>query len=130
MQGPREVTQLLIRWGNGHREALTELTPLVYSELRRLANHYFRSERPDHTLQPTGLVHEAYLRLIDQTGVRWQNRAHFFGIAANLMRQILVNDALSHRAAKRGGTAVKITLDEQLRDFFWTLHHDAITHVC
>jgi RNA polymerase sigma factor (TIGR02999 family) len=112
VQGPKEVTQLLIRWSNGHREALTELTPLVYSSLRRLANHYFRSERPDHTLQPTGLVHEAYLRLIDQTGVRWQNRAHFFGIAANLMRQILVNDALSHRAAKRGGNAVKITLDE------------------
>ena len=112
VQGPREVTQLLIRWSNGHREALTELTPLVYSELRRLANHYLRSERPDHTLQPTGLVHEAYLRLIDQTSVRWQNRAHFFGIAANLMRQILVNHALSHRAAKRGGTAVKITLDE------------------
>ena len=112
VQGPREVTQLLIRWSNGHREALTELTPLVYNELRGLANHYLRSERPDHTLQPTGLVHEAYLRLIDQTSVRWQNRAHFFGIAANLMRQILVNHALSHRAAKRGGTAVKITLDE------------------
>jgi len=112
VHGPKEVTQLLIRWSNGHREALTELTPLVYSELRRLANHYFRSERPDHTLQPTALVHEAYLRLVDQTSVRWENRAHFFGIAANLMRQILVNHALSHRAAKRGGTAVKLTLDD------------------
>ncbi|MCI0420855.1 MAG: sigma-70 family RNA polymerase sigma factor [Acidobacteria bacterium] len=112
VQGPREVTELLIRWSNGHGEALTELTPLVYSELRRLANHYFRRERPDHTLQPTALVHEAYLRLIDQTNVRWQNRAHFFGTAANLMRQILVNHALSHQAAKRGGTAVKLSLDE------------------
>lgn len=109
---PKEVTQLLIRWSNGHGEALTELTPLVYHELRRLANHHLRRERPDHTLQPTALVHEAYLRLIDQTTVRWQNRAHFFGIAANLMRQILVNHALSRKAAKRGGTAVKLTLDE------------------
>jgi len=112
VHGPREVTQLLIRWSNGHGEALTELTPLVYDELRRLANHYLRRERPDHTLQPTALVHEAYLRLVDQTNVRWQNRAHFFGIAANLMRQILVNHALSQRAAKRGGTAVKLTLEE------------------
>ncbi|MCI0627172.1 MAG: sigma-70 family RNA polymerase sigma factor [Acidobacteria bacterium] len=112
VQDPKEITHLLIRWSNGQREALTELTPLVYSELRRLANHYFRSERADHTLQPTGLVHEAYLRLIDQTSIRWQNRAHFFGIAANLMRQILVNHALSHQAAKRGGTLVKLTLDD------------------
>jgi len=91
---------------------LEELMPLVYDELRRLAAHYLRHERPDHTLQPTALVHEAYLRLVDQTQVRWQNRAHFFGIAANLMRQILVNHALSHRASKRGGTAIKLTLDE------------------
>ena len=111
-QSSKEITQLLIDWGDGHREVLAGLMPLVYDELRRLANHYLRSERPDHTLQPTALVHEAYLRLIDQTRVRCQNRAHFFGIAANLMRQILVNHALSHRAAKRGGAAVKLTLDE------------------
>jgi RNA polymerase sigma factor (TIGR02999 family) len=109
---PQQVTQLLIDWSSGHQEALTELMPVVYDELRRLAGHYLRRERPDHTLQPTALVHEAYLRLIDQTGVRWQNRAHFFGIAANLMRQILVNHALSHKAAKRGGAEVKLPLDE------------------
>jgi RNA polymerase sigma factor (TIGR02999 family) len=110
--GSKEITQLLIDWGDGHREVLAGLMPLVYDELRRLANHYLRSERPDHTLQPTALVHEAYLRLIDQTRVHCQNRAHFFAIAANLMRQILVNHALSHRAAKRGGAAVKLALDD------------------
>jgi RNA polymerase sigma factor (TIGR02999 family) len=109
---PKEVTQLLIAWSSGQQEALTKLMPLVYDELRRLANHYFRRERLNHTLQPTALVHEAYLRLIDQTNVRWQNRAHFFGIAANLMRQILVNHALSHQAAKRGGTAVRLALED------------------
>jgi RNA polymerase sigma factor (TIGR02999 family) len=83
------VTQLLLDWSNGHQEARDELIPLVYDELRRVASHYLRRERPDHTLQPTALVHEAYLRLVDQTKVRWQSRAHFFGIAANLMRQIL-----------------------------------------
>ncbi len=108
----KEITQLLVKWSNGHQEALEKLMPLVYEELRRLAAHYLRHERPDHTLQPTALVHEAYLRLVDQTQVRFQNRAHFFGIASNLMRQILVNHALAHRAAKRGGTAFKLTLDE------------------
>jgi RNA polymerase sigma factor (TIGR02999 family) len=108
----KDLTQLLAEWRSGHQEALTELMPLVYDELRRLASHYLRRERPDHTLQPTALVHEAYLRLIDQTSIRWQNRAHFFGIAANLMRQILINHAHSRRAAKRGGTAFKLTLDE------------------
>jgi RNA polymerase sigma factor (TIGR02999 family) len=108
----KEITQMLVAWSNGRQEVLEELMPLVYDELRRLAAHYLRHERPDHTLQPTALVHEAYLRLVDQTQVRWQNRAHFFGIAANLMRQILVNHALSHRASKRGGTAIKLTLDE------------------
>jgi len=105
----KEITQMLVAWSNGRQEVLEELMPLVYDELRRLAAHYLRHERPDHTLQPTALVHEAYLRLVDQTQVRWQNRAHFFGIAANLMRQILVNHALSHRASKRGGTAIKLT---------------------
>jgi RNA polymerase sigma factor (TIGR02999 family) len=108
----KEITQMLVEWSNGREEALTELMPAVYDELRRLAAHYLRRERPDHTLQPTALVHEAYLRLVDQTQVRWQNRAHFFGIAAKLMRQILVNHALAHRAAKRSGTAIKLTLDE------------------
>src|SRR5262249_47500685 len=113
MRGPaREITEMLVDWSNGHQEVLTDLMPVVYDELRRLAAHYLRQERPDHTLQPTALVHEAYLRLVDQTQVRWQNRAHFFGIAANLMRQILVNHALAHRAAKRGGTALKLTLEE------------------
>jgi RNA polymerase sigma factor (TIGR02999 family) len=108
----KEITEMLLEWSNGRQEVLHELTPLVYDELRRLAAHHLRRERPDHTLQPTALVHEAYLRLVDQTQVRWQNRAHFFGIAAHLMRQILVNHALAHRAAKRGGTALKLTLEE------------------
>lgn len=108
----KEITQMLVEWSNGHQEVLEQLMPLVYDELRRLAAYYFYRERSDHTLQPTALVHEAYLRLVDQTKVRWQNRAHFFGIAAHLMRQILVNHALSHRAAKRGGTALRLTLDE------------------
>jgi RNA polymerase sigma factor (TIGR02999 family) len=111
-RSPREITQILLEWSNGRQEVLHELMPLVYDELRRLAAHYLRREHPDHTLQPTALVHEAYLRLVDQTQVRWQNRAHFFGIAANLMRQILVNQALNHQAAKRGGTAFRLTLDE------------------
>ena len=106
------ITQLLVEWSSGREEARDKLIPLVYDELRRLADGYLRRERPDHTLQPTALVHEAYLRLVDQTNVRWQNRAHFFGIAAHLMRQILVNHALSHRAAKHGGTASKLSLDE------------------
>src|SRR3989442_15856929 len=115
-RSPREITQILLEWSNGRQEVLHELMPLVYDELRRLAAHYLRRERPDHTLQPTALVHEAYLRLVDQTQVRWQNRAHFFGIAANLMRQILVNHALNRQAAKRGGTAFRLTLDEAAAD--------------
>jgi RNA polymerase sigma factor (TIGR02999 family) len=109
---PKEITQLLVDWSSGRQEVLQELMPLVYDELRRLAARYLRYERPDHTLQPTALVHEAYLRLVDQSQVRWRNRAHFFGIAANLMRQILVNHALSHRAAKRGGSVLRVTLDD------------------
>ena len=109
---PGEVTQWLIAWSNGDRAALDKLMPLVYDELHRLAHQHMRRERVGHTLQTTALVHEAYLRLVDQTQVRWQNRAHFFGIAANLMRQILVNYALSHRAAKRGGATYKVTLNE------------------
>ncbi len=86
--------------------------PVVYGELRRLAQHYLRRERPDHTLQATALVHEAYLRLVDQRAVTWQNRAHFFGVAAQLMRRILVDHARRHHAAKRGGTALKVSLND------------------
>jgi RNA polymerase sigma factor (TIGR02999 family) len=94
---------MLVDCTRGDKEALDQLMPLVYEELRRLATRYLRRERPDHTLQPTALVHEAYLRLIDQGRVKWQNRAHFVGIAATMMRRVLINHALSHRAAKRGG---------------------------
>ncbi|MDX6306314.1 MAG: hypothetical protein QOI77_3283 [Blastocatellia bacterium] len=107
-----DVTQMLISYGQGNREALDALLPLVYDELRVIARSYLRQERPDHTLQPTGLVHEAYLRLINQQRVDWRNRAQFFGLAANMMRRILVNHAESKRAQKRGGGAEKITLDE------------------
>jgi RNA polymerase sigma factor (TIGR02999 family) len=107
---PGDVTLLLLAWSNGNREALEDLLPVVYRELRRIAAAYFRHERPDHTLQPTGLVHEAYLRLIDQQRARWQNRAQFFGVAAQLMRRILVDHARTRAAAKRGGGAPLVTL--------------------
>ncbi len=106
------VTQLLVRWRDGDREALEALMPLVYDELRRLAHHYLRQERSDHTLQSTALVHEAYLRLAGQNPPQWQNRAHFFGIAAHIMRQILVEYARGRSAAKRGGIACRLTLDD------------------
>jgi RNA polymerase sigma factor (TIGR02999 family) len=106
------VTELLVRWRGGDREALEELMPLVYEELRRLAHHYLRQERTDHTLQSTALVHEAYLRLARENAPQWQNRAHFFGIAAHIMRQILVEYARGRSAAKRGGNALTLTLDE------------------
>jgi RNA polymerase sigma factor (TIGR02999 family) len=108
------VTQLLVRWREGDREALEALMPLVYDELRRLAHHYLRQERSDHTLQSTALVHEAYLRLAGQNPPQWQNRAHFFGIAAHIMRQILVEYARGRGAAKRGGSACRVTLDESI----------------
>ena len=104
----REVTALLRDWSGGDRAALERLMPLVYQELRRLAASYLRVERPDHTLQPTALVHEAYLRLVDQRGVNWQNRAHFFGIAAQMMRRILVDHARRRQAAKRDATALRL----------------------
>jgi len=109
-----QVTQLLVRWRGGDREALNALMPIVYADLRRMARQYLQRERSDHTLQSTALVHEAYVRLIGQKLPDWQNRAHFFGVAARLMRQILVEYARSHQAAKRGGTVCKITLDEEL----------------
>ena len=107
-----QVTELLVRWRGGDREALDALMPVVYSELHRLARSYLQRERPDHTLQSTALVNEAYVRLIGQNLPQWQNRAHFFGVAAQLMRQILVDYARSHRADKRGGGAFKLTLGD------------------
>ena len=109
---PEEITQLLIAWNQGDQQARDELAPLVYDELRRIARSYLRRERRDHTLQPTALVNEAYIRLIDQSRVNWQNRAHFFGAAARLMRQILINHAEARRAAKRGGEAERISLSD------------------
>src|ERR1044071_1217294 len=101
----RQVTELLAAWGGGDREALDELLPLVYDELRRLARRYMRGERPGNTLQTSALINEAYLRLVDQREVRWQNRAHFYGIAARLMRRILVDHARARRYQKGGGGA-------------------------
>jgi len=109
---PQRVTQLLANWSHGDDAALTELTPLVYEDLRRLAHRHMGGQRPDHTLQTTALVHEAYLRLADQTNPNWQTRAHFFAVAARAMRQILVDYAKSYRAQKRGGGGLKIELDE------------------
>ena len=105
-----DVTRLLVAWGNGDRAALDRLMPLVYEELRRLARHYMSRERPGHTLQTTALVNEAYLRLVDQEELRLENRAHFFGIAARLMREILVDHARSRQAAKRGGGQYRLSL--------------------
>jgi RNA polymerase sigma factor (TIGR02999 family) len=104
MDKPENVTQLLIKWADGDQAALDKLMPLVYSELRRLARNYLRRERQNHTLQPTALVNEAYLKLVDQRNARWQNRSQFYGVAAQLMRRILVDHARQHQAAKRGGS--------------------------
>src|SRR5205807_2747850 len=100
---PKAVTQLLEAWGHGDDAARDELMSVVYQELHRLAHHYMKRESPGHTLQTSALVNEAFLRLVDQKNVKWQNRAHFFGIAAQLMRRILVDYARSRRYAKRGG---------------------------
>jgi len=106
---------MLQEWSNsGNREALDRLMPVVYDELRRQAGRYLKHERQGHTLQTTALVHEAYVRLIDQAGVQWQNRAHFYAIAAEMMRRILVDHARKRGAAKRGGDAVRVTLNEAL----------------
>ena len=109
-----DVTRLLSDWSNGDRRALDELLPLVYDELRHLANAYLKRERDSHTLQSTALVHEAFLRLVNQHEVQWQGRAHFFGIAAQMIRRILVDHARAQRAAKRGAGAVRIELGEEL----------------
>ncbi|PYK56244.1 MAG: RNA polymerase subunit sigma-70 [Verrucomicrobia bacterium] len=108
----QRVTELLARWSQGDDAALAELTPLVYQELRRIAHHHMGGQRPDHTLQTTALINEVYLRLADQTNPRWQNRAHFFAVAARAMRQILVSYARNQQAQKRGRGAVRIELDE------------------
>lgn len=109
-----QVTQLLRFWSEGDQKALEKLIPLVYAELHRLARGYMRGERQGHTLQTTALINEAFIRLIEWKNVSWQNRAHFFGISARLMRQVLVDIARSHRRAKRGGDASQVTLNEAL----------------
>jgi RNA polymerase sigma factor (TIGR02999 family) len=110
MDSPSEITDLLIRWGNGDQAALERLAPLVERKLHELAHYYMLRENPGHTLQTTALVNEAYLRLIDQNRVQWQNRAHFYGIAAQMMRRILLNHARDQKRAKRGGGAVHVSL--------------------
>ena len=111
-ESPIDVTMLLRDVSSGSQSALEKLVPVVYEELRRLAASYLRQERSDHTLQATALVHEAYLRLVDQRNTNWKNRNHFFGVAAHLMRRVLLIHARDRRAVKRGGTAQKISLDE------------------
>ena len=111
---PNEISQLLYAWSDGNREALDALLPLVYDELRRQAHRFLRRERQNHTLQTTALIHEAYLKLIEQNRVNWQNRAHFFAISANLMRRILVNYAKAKHRVKRGGVGENLPLDETI----------------
>jgi RNA polymerase sigma factor (TIGR02999 family) len=111
-RSPRQVTQLLNDWSDGDSAALDELMPIVYGELRSLAAHYLRRERADHTLQPTALVHEAYFRLVNQNEVHWQSRAHFFGVAAQMMRRVLIDHARFHHRAKRGAGLLKVELDQ------------------
>jgi RNA polymerase sigma factor (TIGR02999 family) len=111
---PKDVTQLLVDWSKGDQEALNNLTPLVYDELHRLASRYLRRERPNHTLQTTALVHEAYLRLVHEKNGNWQNRVQFFAVASRLMRHILVDYARGRNAAKRGGDYTKVSFDEQM----------------
>jgi len=109
-----DVTALLVDWSNGDQQALEDLMPLVYGELRRLAASYLRRERPSNTLQSTMLVHEAFLRLVNQRDVQWKSRAHFYGIAAQMIRRILVDHFRQHQAGKRGAGAVKLELDDAM----------------
>ncbi len=109
-----EITQMLMELTDGNHDVVDRILPHIYDELRRLAGSYLRRERPDHTLQPTALVHEAYMKLIDQKRVKWQNRAHFFGIAAQVMRRILMDHARKHLAGKRGGNADVLPLEEEI----------------
>lgn len=108
---PNDVTRLLLNWSEGNSSALDQLLPIVYSELRKIASGYLRKERAGHTLQPTALIHEAYLRLVDQNIPKWENRAHFYGVAARLMRQILVDHARMRGSARRGGDQKKISIE-------------------
>jgi RNA polymerase sigma-70 factor, ECF subfamily len=112
--GPRQITELLLAWNEGEERALERLVPLVHDELHRLAHRYMAGERSDHPLQTTALVNEAYLRLVDSSRVRWQNRAHFFAVSAQLMRRILVDFARARHKLKRGGGAVQVSLDDAL----------------
>jgi RNA polymerase sigma factor (TIGR02999 family) len=114
MPNQENITQMLIALSSGNESTVNDLLPLVYDELKKMAANYLRRERADHTLQPTALVHEAYLKLIDQTRVNWQNRAHFFGVSAQLMRRILVDHAREHKAEKRFGGLEKLQLDENI----------------
>jgi len=112
LEKSQEITRMLQEWNGGKQEALDTLLPLVYEELHRQASRYLRRERPDHTLQTTALIHEAYMKLVDQREVNWQNRAHFFGIAAQMMRRILVDYARQRHRAKRGGIAEDLLLEK------------------
>lgn len=113
----QDLTRLLVEWQNGDKSALDQMTPVVYEELRRLARYFLAGERSNHTLQPTALVHEAYLRLIDQRSVNWRNRAHFLGVAASMMRRILINHAEARNAAKRNGGQDLLALEDVLGVF-------------
>ena len=113
-QAPNEITRMLIELTDGNRDVVDQILPHIYDELKRLASSYLRRERSDHTLQPTALVHEAYMKLIDQKRVHWQNRAHFFGIAAQVMRRILLDHARKHQAGKRGGEVEKLPIEEEI----------------
>ena len=112
MSSPPDITALLVDWSNGDKSALDKLFPLVERELHRLAHSYMRNEKPGHTLQTTALMNEAYLRLVDQRNTRWQNRAHFFAIAATIMRRILLNYARDRRRKKRGGDVIQVSLSD------------------
>jgi RNA polymerase sigma factor (TIGR02999 family) len=112
MSSPSEITELLVRWSNGDHAALEQLIPLVEKELHRLAHRYMRQEHDGHTLQTTALINETFLRLVDQNRVKWQNRAHFYGIAAHIMRRVLLNYARDRKRDKRGGGAVRVSLSE------------------
>lgn len=113
-QSPNKITRMLIELTDGNQEVVNQILPHIYDELKRLASSYLRRERPNHTLQPTALVHEAYMKLIDQKRVHWQNRAHFFGIAAQVMRRILLDHARKHQADKRGGEVEKLPIEEEI----------------
>ena len=109
-----DITRLLVRWSEGDAKALEQLVPLVYDELKRIASKQLRRERPEHTMAPTALVHELYLRLIDQRGATWESRVHFFALAAQLMRRVLVDHARARNADKRGGSITRVSLDQAL----------------